>query len=277
MAEIPDASVRYADFACPHCGAHATQYWYSTHAERLSRTREGPGLPYVPNYEDVSDAQEQLGSTRDPEKIKMYSDVLVVTRKMIEGMPFIDELRTGPRTDNIVRNLSISQCHTCSELAIWVYDKLIYPPTRTGPLPNADLPSEIVHDYEEASSILALSPQGAAALLRLAIQKLCIAVGSQGDDINAMISWLVANGLPERVQQALDAVRVIGNEAVHPGTMDLRDDGATAYELFVLVNIICDSMISQPKRIERVFSKLPASKRDAIQQRDARSKGDPVA
>jgi hypothetical protein len=44
-------------------------------------------------------------------------------------------------------------------------------------------------------------------------------------------------------------VRVIGNNAVHPGAIDLRDDKATATTLLQLVNLVVDRRISTQKRI----------------------------
>jgi hypothetical protein len=41
-------------------------------------------------------------------------------------------------------------------------------------------------------------------------------------------------------RMTLDSVRVIGNETVHPGTMDMRDDHDTAIKLFGLANLIVD-------------------------------------
>lgn len=63
----------------------------------------------------------------------------------------------------------------------------------------------------------------------------------------------------------------IGNEAVHPGVMDLRDDRDTAFELFGLVNSIADQMITHPKAVETLYEKLPENKREAIEARDRKA------
>ena len=78
-------------------------------------------------------------------------------------------------------------------------------------------------------------------------------------------------GLDVRVQQALDIVRVIGNNAVHPGQIDLKDDRGTAGKLFDLVNLIADSMISQPKHVEAMFESLPSAAKDQIAKRDKKT------
>ena len=68
-------------------------------------------------------------------------------------------------------------------------------------------------------------------------------------------------GLDKRIQQALDVVRVVGNNAVHPGELDIRDDTATAHKLFELINLISDVMISQPKHIGALYEALPEGAR----------------
>jgi hypothetical protein len=70
------------------------------------------------------------------------------------------------------------------------------------------------------------------------------------------------------VQKALDIVRVIGNEAVHPGTIDLRDDRDTALKLFGLVNLIAEQMISNPKHVDAFYETIPPNKKAAIEKRD---------
>ena len=104
--------------------------------------------------------------------------------------------------------------------------------------------------------------------MRLALEKICAQLESDGRDINAKIGAMVNKGLRVEIQQALDTVRVVGNNAVHPGQMDLKDDYETCIGLFELVNIIVENQISQPKKIAELFGKLPEGARDAIEKRD---------
>ncbi|MGP0592699.1 DUF4145 domain-containing protein [Nitrospira sp. T9] len=122
--------------------------------------------------------------------------------------------------------------------------------------------------YEEARSILHLSPRGTAALLRLCIQNLCIHLGKDGKNLNKDIASLVSDGLDIRIQRALDIVRVIGNNAVHPGQIELQDDQETATQLFKLVNLIADKMISERNTLNELYGSLPAGAIEAIEHRD---------
>ena len=159
-------------------------------------------------------------------------------------------------------------CTHCKKFSIWHEWKMIFPEFLGIDPPSGDLNADVQKDYQEAGSILQKSPRGAAALLRLAIQKLITQLGEKGDDLNTSIGNLVRKGLPVRVQQSLDALRVIGNEAVHPGELDLRDDQSTAEQLFKLVNFIAEKMITEPKEIEAIYSKIPESKKQQINERD---------
>jgi hypothetical protein len=163
---------------------------------------------------------------------------------------------------------TLSNCESCGEPTIWHGQKMIYPLHAAAETPNADLPDEIRADFEEARLIANFSPRGAAALLRLAIQKLCGHLGQSGKNINSDIAALVASGLPQKVQQALDSVRVIGNDAVHPGTIDLRDDIDTVHKLFRLVNFIACKTITEPREVEEIYNGLPVDKLAGIKNRD---------
>ena len=182
------------------------------------------------------------------------------------------ERADGYGTNRYDEGFKVSYCVSCSFPTIWHEDAMIFPDHGFAEPANLDLPEDIRNDYDEARSILAKSPRGAAALLRLAIQKLCKHLGQSGSNINDDIKALVAGGLPPKVQETLDSVRVIGNDAVHPGQLDLRDDRDAATKLFKLVNFVATKMISEPKEIKEIYDGLPKKKRDAIDQRDGRSK-----
>jgi hypothetical protein len=164
--------------------------------------------------------------------------------------------------------LSISYCTKCEAYALWIDKKMIYPKSSTAPLPIEEMPHDVKEDFLEARNIVNESPRGASALLRLALQKLMVHLGEDGGNINSDIGNLVKKGLPVTIQQALDLLRVVGNESVHPGEMDLKDDNDIAISLFKILNVIVDLMIVQPKEIEELYDRLPTSKKEWIKNRD---------
>jgi len=180
-----------------------------------------------------------------------------------------DTRASGPYGYSLIKGLKIAYCSYCKNYSLWLSEKMIYPEDSGVKPPNPDLPDEIKKDYSEAKSIVNKSPRGAAALLRLCIQKLCIHLGESGENLNNDIANLVKKGLPQKIQQALDIVRVIGNNAVHPGQIDLKDDHKTAMKLFELINLIADVMITQPKEINKMYESLPQTVLDSIKRRDS--------
>jgi len=254
-------SVSETAFNCPHCGALTTQYWYSVSAKQLDH--EDP-IPIVP-----SDADGRDWNLKHLDDSDFKEEMIAWAKEMKKSRPFFKDATEALYNRKIVHNLFISRCFNCKGIGLWIYNRLIYPQRGEAPPPNPDMPDDIRRDYDEASTILDLSPRGAAALIRLAIQKLCKELGQPGKNINDDIGALVKAGLDPRVQQALDAVRVIGNSAVHPGQIDLRDDRATAESLFRLINLIVEKTISEPKHVAEVYASLPASVVKAIEERDA--------
>lgn len=259
MTFVPP-SVRETGFNCPHCGALAAQTWYLLGARKTDDTRP---LPPLIRAEDR--ASLEFGEVEDLDvRLRLHA----LADKVASGLPVLDALGNADFGFADLFNLFLSECYNCNDISIWIYDKLVFPQRGEAPPANADLSDDIRRDYNEASSILDLSPRGAAALVRLAIQKLCKELGQPGKDLNRDIGELVSNGLDEQVQMALDVVRVIGNNAVHPGQIDLRDDRATAQSLFTLLNLIADKMISQPKRVKKAYEALPDGALKAIEERD---------
>ncbi len=114
-------------------------------------------------------------------------------------------------------------CTNCAGTTYWFRSRdsggdmrMADPLVGGGPRPHIDMPAGVRRDYEEARTIVMQSPRGAGALLRLAAQKLVNDLVPGNADLNAKTATLVAQGLPEIVAQALDVLRVAGNNAVHP-------------------------------------------------------------
>ena len=255
-------SIRETSFNCPHCGAFASQRWSTLHANLNTEDKPLPFIVSREQREEINLSVVEVGVERN--KLPQWAD------KMVSGRPFLESQRSAYHLRLKLFNTFVSECFSCKYISVWIYDKLVYPQRGEAPPANPDLPDDIRRDYDEASSILDLSPRGAAALIRLAMQKLCKELGQSGKKLNDDIGKLVEDGLDKRVQQALDAVRVIGNNAVHPGQIDLRDDRAVAESLFLLLNLIAEKMISEPKHVEEVYATLPENALEAIERRDAK-------
>ncbi len=257
--KIITSSVGNTAFNCPHCEVLTTQTWYSLRASELDRDSPlpllfGPGYHTRPQFDDVEDLDEK-------QRLHDMFD------RVVAGRPTLDYTDQFNRYGIGVFNLFVSKCFNCDECSIWIHDNLVYPRMGKVPLANIDLSDDIRNDYNEAGSILDLSPRGAAALLRLAIQKLCKELGKSGENLNEDIGELVSDGLATKVQMSLDIVRVIGNNAVHPGKLDF-DDRSTALSLFTLLNLIADQMISQPRSVEEAYNNLPPEALNSIKRRD---------
>lgn len=223
-------------FNCPHCRAFAHQEWF------------------------IGAASPIIGGSRSA--ISAFGNSLPVPTISKEGQQ---------QSGTLIHNLCFSRCANCKKLAIWVGREIVFPSSGEAPQANPDMPDDIQRDYKEASEILNISPRGAAALVRLAIEKLCRQLGDPNKSINDNIKKMVEDGLDQRTQRALDAVRIIGNHAVHPGQIDLTDDRAMAESLFKLLNLIVEKMISEPRHIDDIYSGLPKGALDAIDKRDGKS------
>lgn len=187
--------------------------------------------------------------------------------------PLIPENMAHYEWDNYANrpatSIFVSRCAHCQKTALWADDQLLIPATSTVPPPHELMPGNVSPLYQEAMAVLPTSSRSAAALLRLAVQVLVAHLGGKGDNLNDDIRNLVKAGLPVKAQQALDAVRVIGNNAVHPGSIDFDDTPEVANTLFGLVNHVVEIMIAQPKRNEDFFNSLPSEELAKIKRRDS--------
>lgn len=243
-------------FVCPHCATLAQQRWFRSFLKGM----DGGSYPSAPTAE---------WATHVRQKFSDHEDMLAYVDRRLSAAPKAS--KDEGYVSHEFTNVFISQCLACLGFAFWLRDGIIWPPQRAFAIqPNPDLPDDVRVDFMEAASIAHVSPRSAAALLRLAIEKICRHLGKTGT-IDQMIGSLVADGLHTKLQKALDVVRVVGNESVHPGQMNIADDAGTVQTLFRLVNLIAETMITEPKRIDAIYDTLPSGKLEGIEARNAKA------
>lgn len=258
MKNSTPPSIQEKSFDCPHCHTtKAPQTWFCAYA-----TKQPPVV--------LADRDALSSFLKDGRFLGLSRSQ---TQSLAEGKIFFWNSNKNllPSNSTRIENLFLSQCYICQEIAVWVHDKLVWPPQADAETedPNPDMPEDVRRDYEEARLVLTLSPRSAAALLRLCIEKLC--AHAKGRNLNEKIGTLVQEDLKPEIQKALDSVRVIGNEALHPGTMDLKDNKDTARTLFKLVNRIVHDLITSKREIKEIYESLPLGARERITQRDRKS------
>lgn len=179
----------------------------------------------------------------------------------------------GTSYGNFGIDLKGAKCNRCHKTSIWLKNVMLEPSNSTIQMPNEDMPDDIKDLYNEARDIANKSPKGACALLRLALQIFCDTLVPGSKNINDKIGELVKNGLPPQLQQAFDLVRIVGNNAVHPGEINIDDNPEIALKLFDLMNFIADEMITKPKAFAQFYNNtVPQSSKNAIAKRDNKAK-----
>lgn len=234
-------------FKCPHCSILATQDWSNAFKISMmsSKILDDSYLDYRSQVQDY--AQEQI------------SRFISTSQKDFRSSIF----------ELLPKNLSVATCISCEKFTLWVDKGLVYPKKTTVSPPNEDLDEDIKALYIEAATILVDSPKGSTALLRLALQKLLKQIGGTGKNINKDIKDLVADNLSSQMQKALDLLRVVGNNAVHPGQINLDDNIEIARKLFDILNYIAYELITKPKELEVLYADLiPLETQEHIKQRD---------
>lgn len=236
MAKIIQPSYRRDAFNCPRCGVLCPQNWFSI-------DRHTHGFPDA----TITEYTPSLGPIGYPGYKLSVSDMVMAWK------------------------LDISICHQCKNYTIWENKKIIFPYETELPEAHEDMPLDVKGIYEEATQVYKHSPRAAAALLRLAIEIMIPQLEGyeiKRAKINTMIGELVKKDIPAHVQQGLDAIRIYGNEGIHPGEIVLNDDQETVQFLFELINMMVDELITRRKKINSIYSKLPIDKIKGILNRD---------
>jgi len=237
-------------FKCPHCQVASQQRWFD---QGLASAAANQIVNHV--YYDYRSEIKDYQQSAIEAFIRVLSNAN--NREMVNFVP---------------SKFSIAICLACGEISIWINSELVFPRKTSILPPNNDMDEDRKDLYREASTIFIDSPKGSTAILRLALQKLLKQIGKSGKNINNDIKELVSEGLSPKIQQALDLLRVIGNNAVHPGQIDVDDNSAIALKLFHILNFTAEEMITKPKELDFLYNDvIPDETKEHIKQRDGKS------
>ena len=178
-----------------------------------------------------------------PRKVKMEADPLsfFVPQTATGYKPMLTyyEEGAGPQTYEIPGVFSAGkdamQEATRVGCNLWGASGMLPMPAK-GALPMSHkFPSGIRARYEDAHRVS--DPGSACLLLRAVCEDLCREKGIRGNGLHEMIGNLESAGAPPRLVKALDAIRVIGNNAAHGGK---RNYDLEKEQLLEVAHIIAD-------------------------------------
>ncbi|MFC2754323.1 MAG: DUF4145 domain-containing protein [Candidatus Nanogingivalis sp.] len=230
-------------FNCPHCRVYSRQEWGYLRSRDLNDEDHDSYTEYDgPNFVDLNTGYEYPDSNT----------------KYVGPDPLGDICLDD--------SFAVSRCDHCKEWVLWKDLKIIYPRSITVENPNPDMPEVAKGLYMESAKILQDSPRASAALLRLALQEILneVVKGGVKNNINKNIG-ILSKEVDEDTWKAMDLIRIIGNNAVHPGEIQVEEEN-TEY-MYNLLNIIVQKTISNKKHIDDRFKRLPKSIRESINRR----------
>jgi hypothetical protein len=206
-------------FSCPHCNAVAHQDWFSIFLKPENATDAVVLTP---------EAAITL-TERDDDDDRQRGEQFLERLKKNDLTYHYEKYPQNVKVKMV--NLHLSSCYNCNGFSVWVRDRLVFP------FRVAERPDLVAEDFEEAATILDKSPRGAAALIHLSIQTLMQENGKQLDD---EIASLISKGLQVEIQDAMDVLQELGNNWVHSGQIDSKEDKATATRIFALLKMIVE-------------------------------------
>jgi hypothetical protein len=207
-------------FSCSHCNAVAHQDWFSLFLKPENATDVVVLAPEAAITLVEGDEEESQGEEQFLERLK-NNDLTYQYEKQSQSV-------------NVkMVNLHLSNCYNCKGFSVWVRDRLVFP------IRVAERPDLVAEDFEEAAAILNKSPRGAAALIHLCVQTL-IPLEERGRHLDNEIAALIGKGLKVEIQEAMGALRVLANNGVHSGNIDLKENRATATRIFALLKMIVE-------------------------------------
>lgn len=164
--------------------------------------------------------------------------------------------------------MRVSKCQRCFKSTLWSGDGIIYPWKIVVPQPNETIPKELREIYLEAGRVLDYSIRASGALIRLSLELLLRYINQNKESLDKNIGLLVSRGIPEKVQKALDFLRIKGNYSVHPESINMEEKREDVLFMFQLFNLVYEELINRYSKIDQLYENLPDEKKEHIRTRD---------
>ena len=165
-----------------------------------------------------------------------------------------------------LKGMKVSECFHCRNFIIWYEDKILYPRKMTVSPPSDDVPVDIKKIYNEAGLILNDSPRASGALMRLALELLLKDINKNNLGLNDNIGKLIESKVPEQLIKALTILRVNGNDIMHTGEIKIFETAEDVTYLFELFNMIVEELITRPKKLGELYTRIPESQRKRVEK-----------
>lgn len=180
-----------SSYTCPHCGTKTVAQIHRVIETELEPFDVYKYVKNNPGYADRNVTLEDVAKVYDPDFI------------------------------------CITHCLDCGKPVLWREGGIVWP-TPKGIAPVEEMPAAAKEFFEEAQSILYLSPRSACVLLRLSLEKICDELKVEPGNLFTRIEKLP---LSPRLKQLFHICRKIGNEGAHGSVFDFSITNPEALEL----------------------------------------------
>ncbi len=150
--------------------------------------------------------------------------------------------------------IGISKCIKCEEYAIWYNKKMVFPKNNSfiADAPD-DLPENLKKYYLEAKLIASDSPRSALILIRFILEKFLQCIFKNDDKLDNNIKKID----DERLKNAIDCVRIIGNKTTHYELSTIFEDDIINIQsdlelICVVLKIAVEKYLTEQKNFDEV-------------------------
>jgi hypothetical protein len=229
MDEYVEPRLGAESFSCPHCKTIAHQDWHSLFLRPENAAEVRVLTPETVNVTASGRGEAQQDSIKEIDRF--------VERLKRNELTY--EYQKHPQPLKVrMANLHVSNCHSCNGFALWVGGLLVFP-TRIDKTPEL-----VEEDVEEAAAILEKFPRGAAALMRVCVQKLVPLLEDNGKALNQRVSSLVRKGLEMEMQQSMEVLAVLRSDPAQLSQLESQADKETALRFLDSLQAVLERRMS---------------------------------